>query len=159
VRRSRSRTRSGGWSTRRRRRKPLPPPPSILTIKIKVGRSEEYDVRIVREVRETVGETSTSSSTRTRMADPEARDPSAPPDGSTGSATPSSRSRDRADGADRAGVDVPIMADERLTPRDVLEIVERGAADMISLYTTKPGGLFKAKKVAAVAEAAGLRST
>jgi muconate cycloisomerase len=38
----------------------------------------------------------------------------------------------------------------------VLEIAERGAADMISLYTTKPGGLFKAKKVAAVAEAAGL---
>ncbi len=38
----------------------------------------------------------------------------------------------------------------------MLEIVERRAADMISLYTTKPGGLFKAKKVAAVAEAAGL---
>ena len=54
-------------------------------------------------------------------------------------------------------VDVPIMADESAwTPQDVLEIVERGAADMISLYTTKPGGLFKAKKVAAVAEAAGL---
>jgi muconate cycloisomerase len=27
---------------------------------------------------------------------------------------------------------------------------------MVSLYTTKPGGLFKAKKMAAVAEAAGL---
>jgi muconate cycloisomerase len=54
-------------------------------------------------------------------------------------------------------VDVPIMADESAwTPQDVLEIIERGAADMISLYTTKPGGLHKAKKVAAVAEAAGL---
>jgi muconate cycloisomerase len=54
-------------------------------------------------------------------------------------------------------VDVAIMADESAwTPQDVLEIVERRAADMISLYTTKPGGLFKAKKVAAVAEAAGL---
>jgi muconate cycloisomerase len=54
-------------------------------------------------------------------------------------------------------VDVPIMADESAwTPQDVLEIIERDAADMISLYTTKPGGLFKAKKVAAVAEAAGL---
>ena len=52
---------------------------------------------------------------------------------------------------------VPIMADESAwTPQDVLEIVEREAADMISLYTTKPGGLSKAKKVAAVAEAAGL---
>ena len=55
-------------------------------------------------------------------------------------------------------VDTPIMADESAwTPQDVLEIVRKKAADIISLYTTKPGGLFKAKKVAAVAEAAGLR--
>ncbi len=51
----------------------------------------------------------------------------------------------------------PIMADESAwTPQDVLEIVEHRAADIVSLYTTKPGGLFKAKKVAAVAETAGL---
>jgi muconate cycloisomerase len=57
-----------------------------------------------------------------------------------------------------ASVDTPIMADESAwTPRDVLEIVRKKAADIISLYTTKPGGLFKAKKVAAVAEAAGLQ--
>jgi muconate cycloisomerase len=55
-------------------------------------------------------------------------------------------------------VDTPIMADESAwTPQDVLEIVRKKAADIISLYTTKPGGLFKAKKVAAVAEAAGLQ--
>ena len=54
-------------------------------------------------------------------------------------------------------VDTPIMADESAwTPQDILEIVAKKAADMISLYTTKPGGMFKAKKVAAVAEAAGL---
>jgi muconate cycloisomerase len=54
-------------------------------------------------------------------------------------------------------VDTPIMADESAwTPQDVLEIVQKNAADIISIYTTKPGGLFKAKKVAAVAEAAGL---
>ena len=53
--------------------------------------------------------------------------------------------------------DTPIMADESAwTPQDVLQIIEHGAADIVSLYTTKPGGLFKAKKVAAVAEAAGL---
>ena len=52
--------------------------------------------------------------------------------------------------------DVPIMADESAwTPQDVLEIFERKAADMISVYTTKPGGLLNAKKVTAVAEAAG----
>ena len=54
-------------------------------------------------------------------------------------------------------VDTPIMADESAwTAQDVLEIVDKNAADIISLYTTKPGGMFKAKKVAAVAEAAGL---
>jgi muconate cycloisomerase len=54
-------------------------------------------------------------------------------------------------------VDTPIMADESAwTPQDVIEIARKKAADMISIYTTKPGGMFKAKKVAAVAEAAGL---
>ncbi|HEX9445811.1 MAG TPA: enolase C-terminal domain-like protein [Candidatus Binatia bacterium] len=57
-----------------------------------------------------------------------------------------------------AAVDTPIMADESAwTPQDVLEIIRKKAADIISLYTTKPGGLFKAKKAAAVAEAAGLQ--
>ena len=55
-------------------------------------------------------------------------------------------------------VDTPIMADESAwTPEDVVEIVQKKAADSISIYTTKPGGMFKAKKVAAVAEAAGLK--
>ena len=54
-------------------------------------------------------------------------------------------------------VDTPIMADESAwTAQDVLEIVDKKAADIISIYTTKPGGMFKAKKVAAIAEAAGL---
>ena len=55
-------------------------------------------------------------------------------------------------------VDTPIMADESAwTPQDAIEIVQKRAADLISLYTTKPGGIFNAKKVAAVAEAAGLK--
>ena len=54
-------------------------------------------------------------------------------------------------------VDTPVMADESAwTPQDVLEIARKNAADVISIYTTKPGGLFKAKQVAAVAQAAGL---
>jgi muconate cycloisomerase len=54
-------------------------------------------------------------------------------------------------------VDTPVMADESAwTARDVLEIAQKNAADVISIYTTKPGGLFKAKQVAAVAQAAGL---
>jgi muconate cycloisomerase len=55
-------------------------------------------------------------------------------------------------------VDTPIMADESAwTAQDVIEIIQKKAADVISIYTTKPGGMFKGKKVAAVAEAAGLK--
>jgi muconate cycloisomerase len=55
-------------------------------------------------------------------------------------------------------VETPIMADESAwTAQDVLEIARKKAAEIISLYTTKPGGLFKAKKVAAVAEATCLQ--
>jgi muconate cycloisomerase len=54
-------------------------------------------------------------------------------------------------------LETPVMADESAwTPQDVLEIIERKAADIISIYTTKPGGLYKAMQVAAVAQAAGL---
>lgn len=54
--------------------------------------------------------------------------------------------------------DVPIMADESAwTARDVLRLIEWRAAEMISVYYTKPGGLLKAKKLLAVAETGGLR--
>jgi muconate cycloisomerase len=57
------------------------------------------------------------------------------------------------------GTTIPIMADETAwTSQDVLEIIEQKAADKISLYTTKPGGLLPTKKVAAVVEAAGMTS-
>jgi muconate cycloisomerase len=131
----------------------------IRTIKIKVGRDPGYDVRVVEEVRAAVG-----------------ADIDIVVDANQGWPTPKHAiavlrrmesfgiryAEQPVEGIARMArvaqaVDVPIMADESAwTPQDVLEIAERGAADMISLYTTKPGGLFKAKKVAAVAEAAGL---
>jgi muconate cycloisomerase len=131
----------------------------IKTIKIKVGRSREYDVRIVREVRETVGPDvdivvdanqgwptpKHAIQVIRRMEEFGIRYAEQPVQGLAGMARVAS------------AVDTPIMADESAwTPQDVVEIAQRQAADMISLYTTKPGGLFKAKKVAAVAEAAGL---
>jgi muconate cycloisomerase len=131
----------------------------IRTIKIKVGRSAEYDVRIVRDVRETVGDEvdivvdanqgwptpKYAIGVLRQMQEYRIRYAEQPVEGLARMAQIA------------RAVDVPIMADESAwSPQDVLEIVERGAADMISLYTTKPGGLFKAKKVAAVAEAAGL---
>lgn len=54
-------------------------------------------------------------------------------------------------------VNIPLMADESAwTPQDVIQINQMGAARIISLYTTKAGGMFNAKKVAAVCEATGI---
>jgi len=131
----------------------------IKTIKIKVGRDPEYDIGVVREVRRAVGDSITVTV-----------------DANQGWPTPKHAialihqleglgvkfAEQPVEGLARMAqvteaVDMPIMADESAwTPQDILEIIERRAADLVSLYTTKPGGLFKAKKVAAVAEAAGL---
>lgn len=55
-------------------------------------------------------------------------------------------------------IDIPVMADETAwNARDALEIAERRAAEIISIYTTKPGGLYRAAEVAAVCRAAGIR--
>jgi muconate cycloisomerase len=131
----------------------------IKTIKIKVGRDAVYDLRIVQEVRQTIGPEldivvdanqgwptpKYAIAILRRMEEYGIRYAEQPVEGLAQMARVAQ------------AVDVPIMADESAwTAQDVLEIVERGAADMISLYTTTPGGLFKAKKVAAVAEAAGL---
>ena len=49
------------------------------------------------------------------------------------------------------------MADESAwNAHDVIQIIERRAAQIVSIYTTKPGGLFRAMEAAAVARAAGL---
>jgi muconate cycloisomerase len=51
---------------------------------------------------------------------------------------------------------VPLMADESAWfPRDILRLHELRAADILSLYVTKPGGLYRALEVAAVAKACG----
>ena len=50
-----------------------------------------------------------------------------------------------------------IIADESAwQPQDVLEIARKGAADAISVYVAKAGGLLRAKKVAVVAETCSL---
>ena len=57
----------------------------------------------------------------------------------------------------RRNTTIPIMADESVfSPEDALRVVELEAADIISIKIGKAGGLIKAKKIAAIAEAAGL---
>jgi L-alanine-DL-glutamate epimerase-like enolase superfamily enzyme len=56
-----------------------------------------------------------------------------------------------------ARINVPVMADESAwSAQDVLEIVRLNAAQMLSVYYTKPGGLARAKRLLAVAGAAAL---
>lgn len=52
---------------------------------------------------------------------------------------------------------VKIIADESCwSPRDALDLVAARAADAISVYVAKAGGIQRAREVAAIAEAAGL---
>jgi len=131
----------------------------VRTIKLKVGVDPERDVELVRRTRELVG-----PEIRIRV------------DANQGYPTPKLalqvlRRMEAYDiwfmeqpvmGVENLAriseaTDVPIMADESAwTPHDVLRILQLRAADMISLYYTKPGGLYPAKQVAAVAEAGGL---
>jgi muconate cycloisomerase len=54
-------------------------------------------------------------------------------------------------------IDTPVMADESAwNAHDVVELIEQRAAEIVSIYTTKPGGLYRAMEVAAVARAAGI---
>jgi muconate cycloisomerase len=132
----------------------------VKTIKLKGGVDEKRDVELVRQIRKAIGS-----------------GPNICVDANQGYSTPKGAVKviramepydllyieQPVEGIDRMAevarrVDTPIMADESAwTPEDVLEIAQKKAADVISIYTTKPGGMFKAKKVAAVAEAAGLK--
>lgn len=56
-----------------------------------------------------------------------------------------------------SAIGIPVMADESAwNAHDVIQIIEKKAAQIVSIYTTKPGGLYRAMEVAAVARAAGL---
>jgi len=131
----------------------------IRTIKIKVGVDPDRDVEIVGRVRDAVGPKVDICV-----------------DANQGYATPRDAIRtirameafrlkyaeQPVEGIDRMAevtraLATPVMADESAwTPHDVVEIVERRAADIVSIYTTKPGGLYGAMEVAAVARAARL---
>ena len=57
----------------------------------------------------------------------------------------------------KEAVGLMVIADESAwQPQDALEIAREGAADAISIYVAKAGGLLRARKVAAIAEASNL---
>lgn len=132
----------------------------VKTIKIKVGEDPERDVEMVKRIRAAIGPK-----------------PMICIDANQGYATPGQAIRifrrmescdisyfeQPVEGIERIAevaraIDTPIMADESAwNGHDVLQIIEHRAAQIISIYTTKPGGLYRAMEVAAVARAAGLK--
>jgi L-alanine-DL-glutamate epimerase-like enolase superfamily enzyme len=57
----------------------------------------------------------------------------------------------------RRSVETQIVADESsFTVQDAMNVIREGAADRINIKIEKAGGLYNAKKIAALAEAAGL---
>lgn len=131
----------------------------IRTIKIKVGVDRKRDIEIVRVVREAVGpeidlcidanegyETPGEAITTVRKMEKHALIYVEQPVAGI----------ERLAEVARA-IDTPVMADESAwNAHDVLQIIERRAAEIVSIYTTKPGGLYKAMEVAAVCRAAGI---
>ncbi len=58
----------------------------------------------------------------------------------------------------KRAVDTLIEADESaFSVHDVMNVIKKGAADVINIKMAKVGGLYNAKKIAAMAEAAGLQ--
>ena len=54
-------------------------------------------------------------------------------------------------------VDIPVLIDEGCwSPHDAIEIVRQGAADVLSIYFTKAGGLIRSMEIGAIGRAAGL---
>ncbi len=54
-------------------------------------------------------------------------------------------------------IDAPVMADESAwNAHDSIQIVQNGGIQIVSIYTTKAGGLYKAMEVGAVCRAAGI---
>jgi muconate cycloisomerase len=130
-------------------------------IKLKIGRDPAADLAAVRAVREAIGPTVALRVDANQGYD-------------TTTAIRTLRQMERYDlelveqpvaGYDLHGMaaltralDVPVMADESLqSPADALEIIRLGAADVLNIKIVKPGGLYRSRQIAALAEAAGLR--
>jgi muconate cycloisomerase len=131
----------------------------IKTIKIKIGVDPKRDIEIVRVIRNAVGD-------EVELCVDANEGYSTP-----GEAIATVRAMDKyrlkyveqpVMGIERIAevaraIDPPVMADESAwNAHDVIQISEHRAAQIVSIYTTKPGGLYKAMEVAAVCRAAGI---
>jgi muconate cycloisomerase len=131
----------------------------IRAIKVKVGVDPERDIEVVRAVRRAAGDTvaiCVDANEGWRTPGEAIRVVRALDDVRLAYVEQPVMGIERLAEVARA-IDVPVMADESAwTAHDVLQIVERRAAQIVSIYTTKPGGLYRALQVAAVCQAAGI---
>ena len=131
----------------------------IRTIKIKVGQTPKRDVEIVRRIREAVGpeiDLCVDANEGYATAGEAIRTIRAMEPYGLKYAEQPVMGIERMAEVSRA-IDTPVMADESAwNAHDVVQIIERRAAEIVSIYTTKPGGLYKAMEVAAVCRAAGI---
>lgn len=131
----------------------------IRTIKIKIGVDPERDVRMVHAVREAAGEqmeicVDANEGYRT-----------------PGEAVQTYRQFEACRikyveqpvmGIERISevasrIDAPVMADESAwNGHDAMQIIAQGKVQIVSIYTTKAGGLYKAMEVGAICRAAGI---
>jgi len=57
----------------------------------------------------------------------------------------------------RRAIGVPLMADESIrTPRDAMDVIRHGAADIANVYVTEAGGLLNASRIFSLCEATGM---
>jgi L-Ala-D/L-Glu epimerase / N-acetyl-D-glutamate racemase len=131
------------------------------TVKVKVGNAPDLDVEAVQRVREAIGpavwlrvdanmawSTAKEAIRLIRAMEPwelELVEQPLPP-----------RELDAMAEVRRA-IGVPLMVDESIrTPRDAMEVIRRGAADIANVYVTEAGGLLNASRIFTLCEAAGM---
>jgi o-succinylbenzoate synthase len=130
------------------------------TIKLKIGLDAALDLQVVREVRRAIGpevairvdanqgyDRITAERTLPRMEE----------EGLQLIEQPIPRWDIDGMAALCRALTTPIMADESLySLQEAMHLVQRGAADIFNIKLLKPGGLYRSRQVAAVAEAAGI---
>lgn len=137
------------------------------TVKVKVGKSPERDIALVNDIREVVNEAGVSVGIRldanqgydVATAIRVIRD--LEKTGELEAVEQPTRKWDLFGLREiRDRVRTPIMIDETVfSPEDAMIAIRMGVADMINIKVCKVGGLYQSRKIAAMAESAGMRCT
>jgi len=130
------------------------------TIKIKTGISGDHDIEAVHAIRNVIGEETSikvDANTGWKVAKEAIRVLNAIEDCNIMLAEQPVRSWDLNGMAEvTKAVNIPIAADESVWgPHDVISIFEKRAADILTIYLMKAGGISRNREVACTAKAAG----